>query len=193
MNPQRKSFIGPGINPINLSTQSVVLRNPPNGSTLSVRPHSNSRNSSILGVDDVSSPVASSQYSNATVRSSLIFPTSNTSSQQYCHGYLQPQIKEKHRYHSPSPYDSASTTLVASSLSNSTEDSARIWQGPNHTTMIINDPGSQVSSILKIFKKKNQLSSGLFFTTFHFWSQFGLFVSFVVTSRPPFTGTTSFS
>uniref|UniRef100_A0AC34QJT7 Uncharacterized protein n=1 Tax=Panagrolaimus sp. JU765 TaxID=591449 RepID=A0AC34QJT7_9BILA len=145
LNPQRRSFIGPGPTSANLSTQSVVLRNQPNGSTLSVRARSNSRNSSVLGVDDVPSPVASSQYSSATARSSLIFPTNNTllSSQQYCHSYLQPQTKEKQRYHSPSPYDSASTTLVASPSSNSTEDSARIWQGPNHTTMIINDPGSQ--------------------------------------------------
>ncbi|KAE9553163.1 hypothetical protein FO519_003642 [Halicephalobus sp. NKZ332] len=146
LNPHRRSFIAVGSTPTNTGSQSVVLRNQNsvNGSALSLRVRPSSRNSSILGIDDIPSPAVSSAFSNTTTRSSLILPTNNASSQNHCHSYVQ--SKEKQRFQSSSPYDSATTTLIGSSstISNGTEDCPRIWQGPNHTTtMIINDPGSQ--------------------------------------------------
>uniref|UniRef100_A0AC34F666 Uncharacterized protein n=1 Tax=Panagrolaimus sp. ES5 TaxID=591445 RepID=A0AC34F666_9BILA len=140
------------------SSQSVILRNSNNGaSTLTVRVRPSSRNSSILGVDDAPSPATSSAYSNATARSSLILPSSASSSSHYYQSYPQSHQRDQQRFLNASPYDTtatlipnSSTPIISPTLGGN--ESPRIWRSPNHTTtMIINDQNSQNTSLFSKF------------------------------------------
>uniref|UniRef100_A0A7E4UW84 PDZ domain-containing protein n=1 Tax=Panagrellus redivivus TaxID=6233 RepID=A0A7E4UW84_PANRE len=152
----RRSLAAVGNGPSAPPSQSVILRNtnPSSASsTLSLRVRPTSRNSTVHATEDLPSPTASSSaYSSNAAQLSLTLPGSSaSSSSQYYPGYIpaKEHLKDPHaRYHSPSPYDTISNTLIGSSstttISNGTEESPRIWQSPNHTTtMIINDPSSQ--------------------------------------------------